>query len=428
MNAEAASLGTAPPERPRPGTKKRRHSGTADWHMSRQAVSLALDDVSKMPDAEVHDFFVKARFGSWDTVCCAHCGSIGRHYWRPKDTRWKCFGCDKTFSVTSGTPLSHRKRPLRSILTSALLWMNSSAGQPALELKRHRGSTYNAEYVLQQKLREALVRGYNVGLLAGDLEMDGAHQSGWRAAEKRGKPQGSAAAAITPDTPKEDLDAAMLTHSAKQKARQTRPSGAMDPEFGRRLPKDRRLVIAICQRSGVKGMGTIRSRVAVALAEDKTVAGAVAHNFVSAPESCLNTDTSPAYDELGKRFREHRTVEHSKELVGPNGENNNLAESYNARMDRCEKGVHLNIEPKYMLDYAVEMAFRTDTRRLPNGEQLKSALSILMSVGPSLWWRGFSQGRHRTEELTSPTPRPAPSSGPPKGRHPSSVANGRPPR
>ncbi len=38
-------------------------------------------------------------------------------------------------------------------------------------------------------MREGLVRGYNVGLLSGDIEMDGAHQSGHRAAEKRGKPQ-----------------------------------------------------------------------------------------------------------------------------------------------------------------------------------------------------------------------------------------------
>lgn len=29
---------------------------------------------------------------------------------------------------------------------------------------------------------------------------------------------------------------------------------------------------------------------------------------------------------------------------------------------------HLNIEPKYLLDYALETAFRPDTRRLPNGQ------------------------------------------------------------
>lgn len=42
---------------------------------------------------------------------------------------------------------------------------------------------------------------------------------------------------------------------------------------------------------------------------------------------------------------------------------------YSWRYDRAEKGIYLNIEPKYMLDYACETAFRSDTRRLgePSG-------------------------------------------------------------
>jgi hypothetical protein len=33
-----------------------------------------------------------------------------------------------------------------------------------------------------------------------------------------------------------------------------------------------------------------------------------------------------------------------------------------------ELGIYLNLEPKYLLDYAVETAFREDHRRLPPGE------------------------------------------------------------
>lgn len=420
----------ATPPTPPEGTQKhkRRHSGTASWHMSKKAVTITVDDVFAMSDPDVHDFFVRTRFGGWDTVRCPHCGTIGRHYWRALQQRWKCKGCDKTFSVTSGTPLSHHKRSLKSLLVSSLMWVNSSSGKAALELKRHRGSTYNTEFLLLHKLREGLVRGYNVGVLAGDLEMDGVHKSGWRADEKRGRPQGSAWAAVTPETPVKQVDASMLTNAAKQQARTEAAKGALDPEFGRRLPRDRRLVLAIRQRSGVKGCGAVRTRIAVGLAEDKMATTAALRRFVSIPESVLNTDTSPAYKKIGERFRGHRKVEHSMRLVGPNGEHNNFAEEYNARLNRCEKGVHLNIEPKYLLDYSVEAAFRSDTRRLPNGQQLTSALSILMSVGRSIWWRGFSQGHHRKTEQTSPSPRPARSSGPKKGRHPISAANGRPPR
>lgn len=50
------------------------------------------------------------------------------------------------------------------------MWMNQSAGQPALEAKRHFNTTYNTVFTWQHKMREALVRGYNVGSVSGDLE------------------------------------------------------------------------------------------------------------------------------------------------------------------------------------------------------------------------------------------------------------------
>lgn len=76
----------------------------------------------------------------------------------------------------------------------------------------------------------------------------------------------------------------------------------------------------------------------------------------------------------------------------------------------------------------MEAAFRADTRRLPNGQQLKLALSIALSVGESQYWRRMTQGHHRKEELLHPAPQPAKPSGPKKGRNPIPAKNGRPPR
>lgn len=73
---------------------------------------------------------------------------------------------------------------------------------------------------------------------------------------------------------------------------------------------------------------------------------------------------------------------------------------------------YLNIEPKYMLNYAVEAAFRADTRRLPNGQQLKLLLNVALNVRESLFWKGFSRGHHREVELIHPVPLPAKPSGP----------------
>jgi ISXO2-like transposase domain len=122
--------------------------------------------------------------------------------------------------------------------------------------------------------------------------------------------------------------------------------------------------------------------VAVALAESKTVVKPIIADFIANAESYLNSDNSAAYTVWGRtKFIEHRSVIHSKELVGPNGENNNLAEELNFRFDRAEQGIYLNLEAKYLLDYAVEIAFRADTRRLSNGSQLLLAMHMALSVG-----------------------------------------------
>jgi hypothetical protein len=86
----------------------------------------------------------------------------------------------------------------------------------------------------------------------------------------------------------------------------------------------------------VRGKGATVTRIAVGLTETAPVVESVLKNFVAAPESSLNTDTSPACSQAGKVFRVHRTVKHAKELCGPNGENNNQAEELNRRYSRAE--------------------------------------------------------------------------------------------
>ncbi len=404
----------------------RYRSGTAQWHMSKRAVDRAVPDVLKWSEDDCIEYIIKVRFGSRKTVACAHCNTICDHYWRPLEKRWKCKCCGKTFSVTSGTVYANHRKPLQLILVTVLMWINGAAGKPALELKRHFNMSYNTCYVWPQKMREALVRGFNVGLLSGDMEMDGAHQSGYRANEKRGVPQG--AQRIASGASVTDIkSAARLTQTGNATANK-KGRGAVNPEFGNRLPKNRRLLLAVCKRSGLKGKGACNTRVAVGIAETPPIVEAVAKSFIAKAESYLNTDSSPAYTSLGKNFKAHRTVEHSKMLSGPNGENNNQVEELNGRYDRLEKGTYLNIEPKYLLDYAVETAFRSDTRRISNGQQMDLAMHLAMNVGHSIFWRGFTHGTHRDFELSHPLPMPARSSGPKKGRKPGANLFNRLPR
>ncbi|MER2538713.1 MAG: transposase [Azonexus sp.] len=244
--------------------------------------------------------------------------------------------------------------------------------------------------------------------------MDGAHQSGRRASEKRGRPQGSRP--VTAETPIEDLSP-ILTQAGQRKAKrdEKKARGAQDPEYGNRYPKDRRIVMVVRRRTGKKGKGANGTRVGIGMAETAPEVEGILSSFAGMAESKLNTDSSPAYAAVGKQFLVHRTVDHSLELSGPGGENNNQAEDYNWRFDRTEQGTYLNIEPKYMLDYGCEVAFRADTCRISTGNRLKLLLNLAMTVGRSQLWRGYTRGKHRTHELLHAGPRAARASGPAKG-------------
>lgn len=276
---------------------------------------------------------------------------------------------------------------------------------------------YNTAFNLVSKLREGLVRGFNTGLISGVVEMDGAHASGRRASEKRGKPLGHR----SEEAIAEDEELALLTNSARQKRkRQDKAAalaagGMLHPEHGTVFPPTRRIIVTLRKRSAVPGGGSVITRVGVGYAETPDVMEALANAYVAIPESVLSTDTGTAFTKLGKKFLLHLTVNHSETLVGPEGQHSNNAESFSARQDRSEKGVYLNIEPKYLHDYAVETAFREDHRRVAPGEAADRAMHYAMNVGHSHYWRGFTHGHHRKHEILATGDKPSTASGPPKG-------------
>lgn len=398
--------------------------------MSKEAVDRSVEDLFKWSDLKCVRHLAQIRWGDARKVTCPHCNTSAEHYWTPKELRWKCKSCSSRFSVTSQTVFANRRMSMQRLLVALHLWACGAAGQPALELRRMlKFGGYSTAFTLGGKLREGLRRGFNTGLVSGVIEIDAAHASGRRASEKRGKPQNYRV--NSEEAAQED---ALLTTGARQKKRRDEKvaalaaGGVLHPEHGAVFPSTRRLVYPVRCRSGVKGRGALMTRVGVGLAETPHVAEALAAAFVAIPESILATDTGTAFIALGRKFQAHSQVNHSETLIGPEGQHNNNAESFSARQDRSEKGVYLNIEPKYLTDYAVETAFREDHRRMAPGETADRLLGYALSVGLSHHWRGYTHGRHRKHEILITGNRSAKASGPEKGRSSISSANGRPPR
>lgn len=426
--ADAGDRKTPPKKRAR---IHRPSSDTARFHMSNKAVDRSVQEYAKWSNLKAVKHFAKVRWGDSEVVSCPHCQCSTKHYFSQRELRWKCKGCGKRFSVTSGTVFANHRLPLQTLLAAMHIWASGAAGQPALELRRMLNlKGYNTAFTLVSKIREALVRGFNTGLISGTVEMDGAHASGRRASEKRGRPLNYRDA----EEVKKEEEAVLLTTSARQKKRREEKQatlaagGVVHPEHGAAFPATRRIVFTARRRSGVPGRGAVNTRVAVGLMETPDVVEAFAAKYVAVPESVLATDTGTAFSAAGKKFLLHMQVNHSETMSDGGGQHVNFSESFSARQDRSEKGVYLNIEPKYLHDYAVETAFREDHRRMAPGAVADQALHHALNVGHSLHWRGFTHGKHRSYEMRLPESREAEPSGPKKGRSPIRAANGLAPR
>lgn len=410
MAALAMPTPGAPPE------KKffplRKNTGTAAFHMSKEAVGFGYEDLEKLTAKQTVNFMAELLWGSAREMPCPHCGTCDDHYWTPKELRWKCKCCGKRFSVTSGTVFADRKLPLVKILKMVFSWANGSSGKPALQLRREWNVTYKTAFTLAHKLREGLLRGFNVGFLCGVQEMDGMDINGRRYREKRNKPLGGRASGA-PKIPE---------HLLKPK---------VDPETGEifgppkppkwdkraKQPADRRLMLVMRQRGVAKGKGAVATRIGIALSESAATVTALAKRFASA-ESSFMSDEDPAYYAFSKLFAKHQTINHSKGYSDGKGVSSNLAESFNWRMRRSAEGIYLSPSNKYLADYAAENAWREDTRRMSTGSRLKQLLRVALGVGLSQWWRGYVQGRHRTVELLVEGEQPAEGRGRKKGWKP----------
>lgn len=411
----ATAVATTPGAAEKPGNfPLRKRTGTAHWQLRSDLLDTSLDELHKLSPVETVQLAAELRWGSSTFISCPHCETMDRHYWRRADMRWKCAGCDKCFSVTSGTVFADRKLSLNKLLRMCFQWSNRASGHVAMDMRKDYGVTYRTAFTLCQKLREGLFRGFNTGVLCGVLEMDGADLNGKRYREKRNQPQ----------VRKKKKPAIEDKYIEKVDPHTGEIFGPEPPaKFGKaaRQPADRRIMLTLRKRGQVKGNGAIATRVCIALTEAGQTVQAMATRFATA-SSAFMTDEDPSYAKFGIMFSAHDTVSHSETYSTDEGVNNNQAESFNRRMRRSAEGIYLNVSNKYLTSYSAENAWREDLRRTSTFQRLKSLMGFAFGVGLSEWWRGYWQGKYRTHELLIEGARDAPARGKKKGAPPKKPA------
>lgn len=155
--------------------------------LSARARTLSLVQVMRLTDAEAETEFRKFRWPETDgQPVCPHCGSLSAYECRRPNgsLRWQCKekGCQKDFTLTSGTLFAAHKLPIRVYLAAVAVFCNEVKGKSMLAMSRDLGVQYKVAFVLCHKLREAMAadtHGLMVGGEGKTVEIDGMYAGGY---------------------------------------------------------------------------------------------------------------------------------------------------------------------------------------------------------------------------------------------------------
>jgi transposase-like protein len=269
---------------------------------------------------------------------CPKCGCLKVYTLAEAPIRWKCSGCRKKFSVTSGTIFHSRKLSIRDHLAVIALFANGVKGVSALQMSRNMNVGPKSIFVLLHKLREALGASIHAEEeLSGEVEIDGMYVGG----------------------------------SARQENRKA-------DRRSRRDEKRRKVVVVARQRNGNAVPWVVdRESDAVSLIRARV-----------ATSSTIHADESGAWNILHASFPMKR-VNHSVEFVSDDGACTNQAESYFSRLRRGEFGIHHRISGHLLQAYADEMAWRENYRRVANGTHWNLITAAALAAPKSSTWAGY---------------------------------------
>jgi transposase-like protein len=310
--------------------------------LSSAARSLSLAKVLRLSDDDAYATFKAIRWAANEgEPVCPGCGSVEAYTYRTRRI-FRCKGCGHQFSVTSGTIFASRKMGLRDILAAIAIFVNGAKGHSALQLSRDLGCQYKTAYVLTHKLREAMAAEMGVRTLSGDVEVDGAYFGGY----------------VKPENRKADRK---------------------DRRFSENQSGKRMAVVVMRERRGL-ALPVVVQR------EDDAVPTILAR---VRPGSTIHADEASGWDVLHGRYATKR-INHSI-AFSDDGACTNQAESYFSRLRRSEIGIHHHVSGRYLHQYANEMAWREDHRRISNGEQWRLIAGAALAHGVSRNWKGYWQ-------------------------------------
>ncbi|PJG82397.1 IS1595 family transposase [Caviibacterium pharyngocola] len=334
--------------------------------LNSKAKTLSTLRIARLSDEEAFAFLCELRWGGQEQVVCPKCGVQHKAYFISTRKQWRCKHCKHTFSITSGTIFANHKLPLQTYLYAIALFVNAVKGISACQLSRDLCVQYKTAFALSHKIRESLMVQRALFPLQGEIHIDGTY-----------------------------------VHAAP------RPKNKKSERVDRRLKANsnpnKRAVLVMRERYSAEEtaknplcVGAKKTLTFPILSENTDTVKKLATAYI-APNSRIHADENAAYDELMVRYDLHR-VNHQKEYRSDEGITNNLAESYFSRFKRMYYGQVHKMSNIYLDNYANEVAYREDTRRLDNFTIFKDITNKCLATSSDNHWKGYWQGHHRQVE------------------------------
>jgi transposase-like protein len=285
---------------------------------------------------EKHFYNEKAAFKYVESVIwangknCPHCKSEAKIYeLKGKSTReslHKCGDCRKQFTVRVGTIFEDSHIPLHEWLQAIFLLASSKKGISSHQLHRTLQITYKSAWFLSHRIREAMKPSGDIDMMGGEGKIV-------------------------------EADETYIGNKGKQKE-------------GARGWSHKEKVFSLVERGG-----KVRSH-HVQLTNVKTLLP-ILQNSVR-QETILMTDEARQYIKIGKEFKQHGVVVHSKKEYVRDSTHTNTIEGFFSIFKRGMKGVYQHCKSNHLKRYLCEFDFRYNTKDITDSDRAETVLAGVM--------------------------------------------------
>jgi transposase-like protein len=258
----------------------------------------------------------------WPTgIVCHHCGNADASKIAKLETKsvrpglYFCNECKSQFTATVGTVFERSKIPLTKWWLAMHLIGSSKKGMSSHQLHRMLGISYKSTWFMMHRIREAM----RIGDLA--------------------PPMGGPGSVV-------EIDETFI--GRKEGAKVRRGAG------------HKNVVLSLIERGGEARSFHVEST------KKEDIIPIVKANI--AKETHVMTDESNTYSDLGKHFKSHDVVDHSRKEYAYTDRTRNLsigingAEGYYSVFKRGMKGVYQHCAEKHLHRYVAEFDFRHSNR------------------------------------------------------------------